>query len=245
MSDNVFRIAMWSGPRNLSTALMRSWGSRGDTIVCDEPFYAYWLAATGCNYHPGWEETLARHETDWRKVVEDLLAPLPQGKQVYYQKQMAHHLLPEIDRGWTQEVINCFLIRSPVEMLTSLVEFVPEPSIEDTGLPQQVEIFDETWQRTGKVPAVVDSHDIAARPREVLSQLCQRIGLAFDEAMLSWEPGLRETDGVWARWWYDKVAETTGFSEARPPKRPLPEHLKGLLERCQPLYERLFEHRLR
>lgn len=244
MAGDVVRVAMWSGPRNLSTAMMRSWGSRADTAVWDEPFYAYWLKATGCQYHPGWQESLARHESDWRKVIDGLLAPLPAGKRVFYQKQMAHHLLPEIDRAWTREVVNCFLIRDPEEMLTSLAEFVPEPAIEDTGLPQQVEIFEETRARTGQVPPVVDSEDIAARPREVLGRLCEAIGVPFDEAMLKWEPGLRETDGAWAPYWYNKVAETTGFSQQRPAKRPLPPQLDGLLEKCRQLHDRLAEHRL-
>lgn len=235
---------MWSGPRNLSTALMRSWGSRGDTVVWDEPLYAHWLKVTGCQYHPGWQETLEQHESDWRKVVEKVLGPVPAGKRVFYQKHMAHHLLPEIDRGWTRQVENCFLIRSPEEMLTSLAEFVPEPKIEDTGLPQQVELFEETCARTGKVPPVVDSEDIAARPREVLTQLCDKLGVPFDEAMLSWEPGLRETDGAWAPYWYNKVAQTTGFSVERPPKRPLPEKLAPLLEKCVALHDRMAEHRL-
>ena len=132
---------MWSGPRNISTAMMRSWGARPDTIVCDEPLYAHYLKVTGLP-HPGAAETLAAHETDWRKVVAWLTGPLPDGKAVFYQKHMTHHMLPNIELGWVHELTNCFLIREPREMITSLLEFIPKPRIEDTGLPQQVRIFE-------------------------------------------------------------------------------------------------------
>lgn len=238
------RLAMWSGPRNLSTAMMRSWESRPDSVVVDEPFYAYWLVATGCDYHPGREETLAQHEAEPDRVIEQLLAPLPAGCSLFYQKQMAHHLMPEIDRGWLKEVTNVFLIRDPREMITSLAEFVPEPAIEDTGLPQQVELFRETREHLGQVPVVIDSHDVLRDPGRMLEQVCSRLDIPYYESMLTWKPGMRDTDGVWAKYWYKKVADTTGFSEARPPKADLPPQLESLLARCQVLYDELAEHRL-
>lgn len=244
MPPTPHRIAMWSGPRNISTAMMRSWESRPDTVVCDEPLYGYWLKATGCQYHPGWQESLERHETDWRRAADSLLGPIPEGKIIFYQKHMAHHLLPEISRDWIWQLTNCFLIRDPYEMLTSLAEMVGEPRLEDTGLPQQVELFEETKRRLGTTPPVIDGHDVLADPPGVLSKLCEAIGIPFDSAMLSWEPGLRETDGAWAPYWYKKVAATTGFSPNRPQKKELPARLEPLLAECRRLYEQLSPYRI-
>ena len=154
---------MWSGPRNVSTALMRSWGNREDTVVIDEPLYAHYLAVTG-RAHPGREQVIAHHETNWRRVVEMLLGPQPPGTRIFYQKQMSHHLLPDIGREWLSRVTNAFLIRDPRAMLASLAEKLEEFTLADTGLPQQVEIFDHVLATTGRVPPVVDSADLLAAP---------------------------------------------------------------------------------
>ena len=158
-STSPVRIAMWSGPRNISTAMMRSWGNRPDTFVCDEPFYAHYLQATGRG-HPGAEEVIARGETDWRKVVEQLTGPVPDGKRVFYQKQMTHHLLPEIDRAWLLEVTNCFLIRDPREVIVSYIKKNNDPSLDDIGFVQQAEIFDWVRAETGSPPLVLDARDV-------------------------------------------------------------------------------------
>src|SRR5438034_1279920 len=139
-NSKTIRIAMWSGPRNISTAMMRAWGNRSDTFVCDEPLYAHYLLKTGV-VHPGRDEVIAHHETDWRKVIAWLTGPVPEAKSIFYQKHMTHHLLPEIDRGWLTLLTHCFLIRDPREVLLSLSKVIPNPRLEDTGLPQQVEIF--------------------------------------------------------------------------------------------------------
>src|SRR4051812_38982973 len=152
---NPVRIAMWSGPRNISTAMMRAWGQRPDTVVCDEPLYAHYLQHTGVD-HPGAGEVIAHHEPDWRKVVAGLVGELPEGKSIFFQKHMAHHLLPHIDRGWLGAVTSAFLIRDPREMIASLARVTPNPTVADTGLPQQVEIFELVRRRTGGVPPVVD-----------------------------------------------------------------------------------------
>ncbi len=237
------RIAMWSGPRNISTALMRSWGNRPDTYVADEPLYAHYLARTGKN-HPGAEEVLAHHEGDWRKVVARLCGPVPEGRSVFYQKHMAHHLLPEIDRSWLDGVQNCFLIRDPREMLTSLAQKLDEPLLEDTGLPQQVEIFELVRQRTGRVPPVIDSKDVLLDPERVLELLCRELGIEFTRDMLHWPAGRRETDGVWAKHWYHAVEASTGFHAYRPKSAPLPERLNELYERCLEYHAVLVPHRL-
>jgi hypothetical protein len=236
------RIAMWSGPRNISTALMRSWGNRPDTSVCDEPFYAHYLDVTGRD-HPGAAEVIAHHETRCDSIIEWLTGPVPEGRAIFYQKHMAHHLLPGIDRAWLGAVTNCFLIRDPREMLTSLVKNVPDPRIEDTGLPQQVEIFEQVG-RTGRTPPVLDARDVLEDPRRALTLLCDALGVAFSEAMLSWPPGRRATDGIWAKHWYQAVESSTGFLPYVPPREPLPQGLRGLHRECMGHYERLRACRL-
>jgi hypothetical protein len=241
--DEPLRIAMWSGPRNISTALMRAWGNRPDTFVCDEPLYAHYLARTGKN-HPGAKQVMGSQEQDWREVVRWLTGPVPEGKTVFYQKHMAHHLLPRIERGWLNEVVNCFLIRDPREMLTSLARKLDEPLFEDTGLPQQVEIFEQVRERTGRVPPVIDARDVLTNPERVLGLLCDALGVAFSPDMLSWPAGRRETDGVWAKYWYENVEASTGFGPYRPKPDPVPERLKALHQRCLDHFQVLSPHRL-
>ena len=165
------RIAMWSGPRNISTAMMRAWGNRRDTFVIDEPFYAYYLKATG-KKHPGADEVIAAGETDWRKVVVHLNGAIPKGKHIFFQKQMTHHLLPEVDREWLSAVTNCFLIRDPREVIASYIKKQEDPALEDLGFTQQTEIFDLVRDRTNAIPPVVDAKDVLQNPERVLRLLC-------------------------------------------------------------------------
>jgi len=238
------RLAMWSGPRNISTALMRSWGNRPDTAVTDEPLYAHYLAATG-KPHPDAAEVIAAGETDWRKVVAGLTGPVPDGKPVWYQKHMTHHLLPHVARGWLAAVTNCFLIRHPREVLNSYAKVVAEPTAEDTGFPQQVDIFNCVRDRTGATPPVVDSADVLRDPRRMLGLLCDAVGVPFTDAMLSWPPGPRSTDGIWAKYWYAGVEASTGFRPYEPREQQVPGRFQGLYERCLLCYEALYGHRLR
>jgi hypothetical protein len=236
---------MWSGPRNVSTAFMRSWENRPDTIVVDEPFYAHYLEATGLD-HPGRDEVIARHETDWRRVVASLLGPLPDGIAIFYQKQMSHHLLPHMGREWLGSVTHAFLVRDPAPMLASLVEKLADFNLDATGLPQQVEIFDHVLRTTGRVPPVVDSADLLAAPEPMLRALCVALGVPFSERMLSWPPGHRDSDGVWAKHWYERVERSTGFEPAEAAAAPkLQGRLAELDAQCRPLYEKLRAHRLR
>ncbi len=238
---------MWSGPRNISTAMMRAWGNRPDTIVVDEPFYAFYLKATG-KKHPGAEEVIANGETDWRKIVEQLTGPVPGGKRVYFQKQMTHHLLPEIDRQWIVDLTNCFLIRDPREVILSYIKKNPEPTLEDLGFVQQQKIFDfVAGTPRGDVcepPIVIDARDVLQDPKRILRLLCDATGVEFDEAMLSWPPGFRETDGVWAKYWYDEVARSTSFQPCKPREGTVPDRLCEIYKQCRECYERLYEYRL-
>jgi len=236
---------MWSGPRNVSTAFMRAWENRPDTIVVDEPFYAHYLLATGIE-HPGRDEVLAHHETDWRRVVESLLAPAPPGATVFYQKQMSHHLLPHMGREWLGSVTHAFLIRDPAPMLASLGDKLGCFELEATGLPQQVEIFDYVQRTAGRVPPVVDAADLLAAPEPMLRALCAALGIPFSDCMLSWPPGRRATDGVWATHWYERVERSTGFEPAEAAQIPrLQGRLAELEAQCRPLYQKLHAHRLR
>jgi hypothetical protein len=237
------RIAMWSGPRNISTAMMRAWGNRPDTFVIDEPFYAYYLKATG-KKHAGADEVIATGETDWRKVVTQLTSPLPNGKRIFFQKQMTHHLLPEVDREWLGSVANCFLIRDPREVIASYIKKQGDPALQDLGFVQQAEIFDWVCARTDAPPPVIDARDVLENPKKTLGLLCDAVGVEFSESMLSWPPGLRETDGVWARYWYGEVARSTSFEPYRPRRDEVPTHLFEIHERCRECYERLYEYRL-
>lgn len=231
------RLAMWSGPRNLSTALMRSFENRPDCSVVDEPLYAAYLHLTGLD-HPGRDDVLRSQPTDWRVVLDELTSG-EVTTVVQYQKHMTHHLLPQMDRSLLSGLSHAFLIRDPERVLTSYAKVREEPTLEDLGLPQQVELF-ETFGGP-----VVDAADVLRAPRATLTALSAAVGLAFDEAMLSWPPGPRDTDGVWAPHWYAGVHASTGFAPYSPGSGdPLPDRLQPLLERCRPYYEALAPYRL-
>ncbi|WP_213450592.1 sulfotransferase-like domain-containing protein [Rhizomonospora bruguierae] len=234
----IVRVAMWSGPRNVSTALMRSFGARRDTLVADEPLYAYYLNATGLA-HPGREEILASQPTGWPAVAAALTGPLPSGVRVHYQKHMAHHLLPAVGREWLGGLRHAYLIREPAQVVASYARVRGEPTLDDLGYPQQVELF-----RAYGGP-VVDAADLLRDPPGVLDRLCAGLGLAFDPAMLRWPPGRRETDGVWAPHWYAAVEASTGFAPYAPAVPEVPERLRDLVARAEPYYAELAGHRIR
>jgi hypothetical protein len=237
-------IACWSGPRNISTAMLRSWGSRDDAYVTDEPLYAHYLLEHGLD-HPGREEIFAHHESDAEKVIAWLTGPVPDGKPLWYQKHMAHHLLPDVPRGWLDEVRHAFLIREPREMLASLARVLPNPQIEDTGLPQQLEILEREKSRSGRTPPIVDARDVLEDPRRLLGALCDALGVPFQERMLSWSAGRRETDGVWAKHWYDSVERSTGFQPYRQRAAEVPEALHPVVAEAKRCYRELHAQRLR
>jgi hypothetical protein len=237
------RIAMWSGPRTISTAMLRSWGNRGDTAVTDEPLYAAYLHATGLD-HPGRREILASQPTDPAEVIARLTGPVPGGQAIWYVKHMAHHLLPAMDRGWLEGVTNAFLLRDPHELLVSYAKVRSDPTLADTGLVQQVEIFEQVRARTGVTPPVVDSRDVLTDPWRLLRELCEALAVPFDPAMLAWPPGPRATDGVWASHWYASVESSTGFAAYEPRDEPVPDRLRGLLDDCMDRYRLLHAHRL-
>jgi hypothetical protein len=217
--------------------MMRSFGARPDTLVVDEPLYAYYLAETGID-HPGRDAVLAAQPNHWPDVAAALTGPLPGGVTVHYQKHMTHHLLPGVGREWIGRLSNAFLIRDPAHVVASYAKVRETPALADLGFAQQAEIF-----RAYGGP-VVDAADLLRDPRGVLTRLCAALGIDFDPAMLSWPPGRRATDGVWAPHWYASVEASTGFApyDPRPPRVPSP--LLPLVEQAQPFYDELAAHRI-
>lgn len=240
MAQDVIRLAVWSGPRNISTAMMRSWENRPDSVVVDEPFYAYYLAATGSN-HPVAGEVIAAGETDGDRVVEQLLGRVE--ARLFYQKQMSHHLLPDLDRSWIPGLRNVLLIRDPREVVASYVKQRGSVVPEDIGLPQQTVLYDELIA-AGAAPPVIDAADFLRNPEGYLRVLCEWIGVGFTPAMLRWPPGPRDSDGVWAPHWYANVWESTGFEPYRPRRPELTDEAAEAAAACLPHYERLHSVRL-
>jgi len=237
------RIAMWSGPRNISTAMMRSFEARGDCAVCDEPFYAAYLAATGLG-HPMRDEIIAAGEADPDRVIAGVLGPVPDGASLYYQKHMTHHMIPAFDRDWLKRVVNCFLIRAPERVLASYAIKHDAVGLDDIGFVQQRELFDLVADFTGAAPPVLDAADVLKDPAGSLRALCRRCGIAFCDKMLSWPAGARRDDGVWGAHWYGAVNRSTGFAPASDESVDLPDDLKRIAEAARPAYDALARYRL-
>ena len=238
------RIAMWSGPRNLSTAMMRSFGSRSDTFVSDEPFYGCFLKSTGAD-HPMREEVVAAMDCDWRGVMAALRGPAPDGAPIWYQKHMWHHMTGPIGYDDFAGFTHAFLIRAPERMIASYLRKREAAAFEDFGLERQADFFDREADRLGSVPPVIDAADVLANPQSVLAKLCDALGIGWQPQMLCWEPGPRETDGPWAPHWYASVEASSGFGPPETEPVALPDEARRLAERCQPYYDRLASHRLR
>lgn len=215
------RIAIWSGPRNLSTALMRSFSSRADTVVSDEPFYAAYLKRTGYD-HPGGEEILSSQPNDWRTVAgQSSTGPPPLPRPIWVQKQMSKHMLPEMLGDWLLHMEHAFLLRHPARVITSYRKVIPEMTLEDTGLPWQVALMDYIREKTGTSPPVIRAEDLRSSPRQTLQSLCAALHLPWDEAMLTWPPGPHPQDGVWGPHWYANTWKTVGFDpEVTPEDEP-------------------------
>jgi hypothetical protein len=236
---------MWSGPRNISTAMMRAWENRPDCVVVDEPFYACYLHRTGLD-HPAAQEVIDHGETDWQAIVHGLTQkPLPPDRWIFYQKQMTHHLLPEDDLDWLGQVANCFLIRDPKEVINSYIKVRPLFTLEDIGFRQQWRIFRHVVHELGQAAIVVDAQQVLQDPQAALSWLCEQAGVSFTSAMLSWPPGPRPSDGVWAKHWYRAVWRSTGFTPYQPKDDPVPNHLHDLWEEAEEIYQTMRGYALR
>lgn len=236
------RIVMWSGPRNLSTAMMRSFASRADTSVVDEPFYAAYLAATGID-HPMRDEIIAAGETDWRRVAA-ACASEPADPPIRYEKHMTQHMIDGVGLDWMRGAAIAFLIRDPASVAASYAAKREEITAADIGHARQAEIFDIVANMKGTPPPVIDATDVRAAPEGVLSRLCAALGIAWDPAMLSWPAGPHPSDGIWARHWYAAVNASTGFAPPETAAPVLPASLAKVADEARPHYERLARYRI-
>ncbi len=232
------RIAMWSGPRNISTAMMRSFGARADCSVTDEPFYGAFLKQTGFR-QPMADAVIASMDCDWHSVRDAMNGAVPGGRAIWYQKHMPHHMLGPVSVTDFPNHRHALLIRSPDRVIASYAEKGVEVSLDLLGYARQVEYFEQIADMTGMAPAVVDSHDVLTDPAGVLSVLCGRLGLAWDPAMLHWEKGARDTDGLWEAHWYGRVKDSTGFGDPPGPAPRLSGPALSVYDACLPYYEKL------
>ncbi|MDT8449581.1 MAG: hypothetical protein RQ847_05340 [Wenzhouxiangellaceae bacterium] len=238
------RIAMWSGPRNISTAMMRAFENRPDCFVSDEPLYGAWLTITG-EPHPMAGEIIATMECDWRRVVRGLTGPVPDGMAVWYQKHMTHHLLPGmVERDWLSRLTHAFLIRDPAEVVASYLNMRGTVSAEEIGVPQQLKLYEFVRDELGQDPAVIDSGEFLHDPEAHLRALCGALGIDFSERMLAWPEGPRATDGPWAPHWYRNVRKSTGFGPPRDESPALDGAAREVAEHCREIYQRLWNARL-
>jgi hypothetical protein len=232
------KIAMWSGPRNLSTALMYAFAARPDCAATDEPFYAAYLQATGID-HPMRAEVIASQPTDPAKVAAFCTGPNPDGRPHWYQKHMTLHMIPAFDRGFLKHLTNAFLIRHPARVIASYARKREAPTLADIGFVQQAQLFDQIADLTGTAPPVISAESIRANPREALSRLCAALRLPFSDAMLHWTPGPKPQDGVWASHWYNAVHLSTGFEDPEGPLPTLSPDDQRLTDQALPHYDRL------
>ena len=239
----VTRIAMWSGPRNISTAMMRAWENRADTAVVDEPFYACFLTATGI-VHPMQAEVLAHQSSVWQDVIQQQLEkPLAPPQTIQYQKHMTQHMVVAVDTNWFASLKHAFLIRHPADVVASYSEKRETVSASDLGFAQQKDLYDKALE-LGQKPPVIDSRDVLGNPELCLRALCAQLNLSFDTNMLHWPAGLRESDGVWADHWYNKVKQSTGFESYTAKTFNLSKVEQSIVDECLPYYQALYEKRL-
>ncbi|NES81315.1 MAG: hypothetical protein F6K10_07830 [Moorea sp. SIO2B7] len=244
MASQLKRIAMWASPRCLSTVLLRSWASRPDTFVHDEPLYPHYLLVSG-RKDPGREEVLSCYETDWVKIVKQVTTgTIGNDKSIYYQKFMVYRLLPHIDISWVFKLTNCFLIREPREMLLSYLRLWPNPTLDTIGILRLKHLFESVHQYSGVIPPVIDAQDLLENPRHILSLLCEAVEVEFTDTMLNWSIG-NPTNDIWSKYeWYDTARNSTGFHPYKPKTDPIPARFQDLLSQCNEVYNELYKHRL-
>lgn len=238
------RLAMWSGPRNISTALMRSFENRPDCSVVDEPFYACYLHKTGLD-HPGREDVLASQSIDALSVIRSLNQPRAPGISLQYEKHMAHHFLPGMPSDWFQSRHHCILLRDPKAVIASYIKTRPKVTLEDIGILQLQGLFKKITDERGEAPLVVDSDDLLRNPAGMLQAICNHIGIEFLPAMLSWPAGQRDSDGVWAPWWYERVEASTGFEVRSPFDGELDAKWQNIAEQAADVHQQLARHKIR
>ena len=237
-------IALWSGPRNVSTAMMRSWEARGDFAVTDEPLYAHYLLHTGIQ-HPGREEIIASQSVDPDKITSWLCGSPPGGKTHWLQKHMCHHLLDGMNDGWLTSLQHLFLIRDPIYVISSYARTRENITLQDLGYKEQLRILNRVVDMNGALPPIIDSVDLLRDPGTVLSKACHQLGIRYTDKMMQWSPGLRSTDGCWAKHWYRSVSESDSFQAHKPRPASVPRRYKDLLQEAEVFYKQLHRNRIR
>ena len=240
---NKIYIAMWSGPRNLSTALMRSFENRTDTTVIDEPFYAHFLKQTNLN-HPGRDEIISTQDSNWDSIVKRITGPIPQNKSIWYQKHMAQHNLEGCDITWIKNFQNCILIRDPKYVIPS---YNKEHSLSDEkllGYSQQLDLIQMLEDEKGVTPPIFDATDILKSPEQALKKICISVGISFSDKMLKWPRGKRKSDGIWAKYWYGNVENSSGFKPFQKKNIIIDKELIPLYDKCLEGYNSMYEKRI-
>ena len=238
----MIRIAMWSGPRSISTALMRSFENRPDTFVTDEPFYAHYLKKTGID-HPLRNEVMENNNTDWNRVANEIIGTIPKGKDIWYQKHMAQHIFPGCDMKWVGKLQNCILIRNPRKVIYSYSKKYEISSISQLGYNQQINLFN-MLNEMGAPPLILDADDILKNPKQMLKLLCEKLSIQFYDKMLTWPSGKRESDGIWGQHWYGSVEASNGFLPYTKEKGDLPNKYKDIYKACLESYQQLHSHQI-
>ncbi len=231
------RIAMWSGPRNISTAMMRSWENRADCEVVDEPFYAFYLSQTQ-SPHPLFDEVIASQSKEYDEVSKQL----SEGHctaEIQYQKHMTHHMLDGIDLAWTKDIRHCFLIRDPREVVNSYTNSRGVCTAKDIGIIRQAELYDEISQISGQTIPVVDSSRVLGSPATLIPKICEALNVPYSMNMLKWPEGPRESDGIWAKHWYHSVEKSTGFAFPKPTNFELTSEQNLVVEEVMPHYRKM------
>ena len=243
MNNNITRIGMWSGPRNIYTALMRSFENRPDTIVVDEPFYAYFLNKTGIK-HPIYKEVIQTYDTSWDNIAKTLTGPIPDSNNISYQKLMTHHWVDNAPLDWLEKIHNCFLIRNPKQVIISYLKIHNDITPELIGLPQQLHIFNTIIKKTNKIPIVISSENILENPKLMLNRLCDLLDIPFLNQMLQWPKGKRDSDGIWGEYWYKNVVQTTSFNKPLNQNEKFPNQFLKLLEECMSYYKQMEKYKI-
>jgi len=236
-------IAMWSGPRNISTALMRSFENRSDSFVSDEPFYSYFLYKTGLK-HPLSDEIIKSGMIDYNEIIKYILGPIPSSKNIWYQKHMAHHILEGENLEWIKNMRNCLLIRHPSDVIISYSKKYEINSIQQLGYLQQINIYKMLTKEVGISPIIIEAQDLLRNPKMILTQVCKNLRIKFDDKMLSWPSGPRETDGIWGKHWYKQVEASTGFKPYIKTNKVIPLKYQNLYNECIQYYDFLYKNRI-
>ena len=236
-------IAMWSGPRNISTALMRSFENRSDCFVSDEPFYSYFLYKTKLK-HPLSDEIIKSGLIDYNKIIKYITGSIPSSKKIWYQKHMAHHILKGENINWIKNMKNCLLIRHPSDVILSYSKKNEINSIQQLGYLQQIEIYKMLTKELGISPIIIDAQDLLRKPKKMLIEICKNLRIEFDNKMLSWPPGVRKTDGIWGKHWYKQVEASIGFKPYTKTDRIIPHEYINLNDECMQYYDFLYQNRI-